>query len=293
MFTDVQLDLLFVMPTGLVVGYFHTRLLSMREPVQYLAIVFLIAVTVNSFRSGFTPELKIALGFFYDILLPFVFSQGKVSRRVTVIASVEICLFADELVAGALWMVLTDAPMSSYDAAREYFGAFVLMHAVHLVILVGLLTLLRVAFDWWSEDSHMPGQWLLAGFPAAQFALLFCAVNMGYLFFRSSTSYYLACSVMVMVGLVVDALFLRTLNSYYAAQAECERVAELAERLELDNTYCAATIRRTEEVAKFRHDMRNHLQVIAALADQGESEAARGYARKLSSRLARSEVEHA
>ena len=258
MFTDVQLDLLFVMPTGLVVGYFHTRLLSMREPVQYLAIVFLIAVTVNSFRSGFTPELKIALGFFYDILLPFVFSQGKVSRRVIVIASVEICLFADELVAGALWMVLTDAPMSSYDAAREYFGAFVLMHAVHLVILVGLLTLLRVAFDWWS-----------------------------------STSYYLACSVMVMVGLVVDALFLRTLNSYYAAQAECERVAELAERLELDNTYCAATIRRTEEVAKFRHDMRNHLQVIAALADQGESEAARGYARKLSSRLARSEVEHA
>lgn len=285
MLTDVQLDLFFVMPTGLVVGLYQARLLSIREPVQYFTLVFLIAVTVNSYRAGFPVELKLALGFFYDLLLPFLFSKGKASRRIILIAAVEICLFADEIISGALWMALTNAPMASYDAARERFGAFVLMHAAHLVILIALLSALSAAVGQNEQRVTVPGQWLLVGFPVTQFALLHCMVNTGYLYFNESSEYYLACGVMVVVSFVAGALFLKAFRAYLAASVEHERVVALKRRLDTQYACCSEAVSQVNDMAKFRHDMRNHLQVISSLVEGGCRDAARVYTRDLSARL--------
>lgn len=293
MLTDVQMDLFFVMPTSLVLGFFYTRVLDIRNNVSFMATVFLLAVTINSYRSGFTVELKMALGVFYDLLLPLLFSRGRLSRRVMVVALAEVCLFADEILGGALWMLTTNAPNASYDAAREHFGAYVLMRAVHLAALVAMLAGLYLALNRAEIRQSTSKLWLLAGFPVAQFALISGAVFVGYYHFSESSGYYVACSAMVLLGLFADVLFLRALDRWSKAEAQRLRSEAIKRQLEEHYRHCEALLESAERMAKFRHDMRNHAQTISSLAERGQNAEAREYARELAVRLEEGGAVHA
>lgn len=289
MLTDAQMDLIFVMPTALVLGFFYARTLDVRNKASFMATVFLLAVTVNAYRACFSMELKMACGVFYDLLLPFAFSRDRLSRRVMVIALAEVCLFADEIIGGALWMLTTGAPTASYDAAREHFGAYVLMHAVHMAALVAMLFALYLVLNRASVGHGSARLWMLAGFPVAQFALISGAVFIGYFYFPESSGYYIACSIAVLVDLFADVLFLRALDGWLKSEAERQRSEAVRRQLEAHYLHCRALLASSERAAKFRHDMRNHIQTISLMSERGQNAEASGYVKELTARLEREE----
>lgn len=284
--TDVQMDLLFVYPVSLVIGYFFTRLLDMRHPGAFMAAVAASAFALNLVRSDFTPAVKLASGFVFDVALPIALSRGPLSRRVLTVFLVQIAVAADEIVGTAVWLLLADAPSADYSAARDHFGVFVFMHVVHMVVLVALLMLLESALRRKGRALDGVPLRLFAGLPATQFALMIAAVFLGFYCFNDSFWYYAACSALMVLFLAVDVLFLRALRAHAAAQAEKARLAAVEERLRSYYAHCARTVESAERVAKFRHDARNQLQVVRSLAERGEAGAARDHALALRDALA-------
>lgn len=285
MLTNAQMDLIFVFPTALVLGYFYTRVLDMPNKKLYMIVVVVLAFTSSVLRAGYTPEIKTVVGIVSDLLLPLLFSRGRFGRRVMTVALAEVCLFADEILGGALWLCATGVPFADYDMAREYFGAYVLMHVVHMAALIGMLALLAAALNRTKGQESISRLWMLAGFPVTQFALLFSAVYIGHFYFSASNVYYGACSIMAVVGLLVDVLFLRALDQWAKAEVAHQRAEAVERQLEEYYQHCETMLRHSEETAKFRHDMRNHLQTISSMASCGLNAEAVNYAEELEIRL--------
>ena len=285
MLTNVQMDLIFVFPTALVLGYFYTRVLDMPYKKLYMGVVVALAFTSSVLRASYTPEIKTIVGIVSDLLLPLLFSRGRLSRRAMTVALAEVCLFADEILGAALWLCATGVPFADYDMAREHFGAYVLMHVVHLAALIGMLVLLASTLNRTKGQKETARLWMLAGFPVTQFALLFGAVYIGQFYFNASSFYYGVCSAMAAVGLLIDVLFLRALDRCAEAEVAHQRVEAVERQLAEHYQYCEAMLRRAEETAKFRHDMRNHLQVISSMSGCGLNGEAVRYVEELEARL--------
>ena len=287
---DVQnalMDLAFVFPVSLVVGYFCTRMLDMERPALFMAVVAASGFVLNLFRAGFTPPVKLLSGFAFDVLLPIAMSRGPLPKRVLVVSLMQVAIAADEIVGTMVWLLLANAPSADYGAAREHFGAFVLMHAVHMVVLVALLACLEAALKRRRGETEAVPLGLFAGFPATQFALLIMAVFLGYYHYNDSVAYYAVCSFLMLAALAVDALFLRTLHERAKAQAEKERLAAVETRMNDCYEHYARVVDVGEKMAKFRHDARNQLQVVRALAESGDYDAACDHARALEALLKR------
>lgn len=278
---DFQLDLIFVYPVSLVIGYFFTRLLDMKRPAAFMAAVAVSAFVINLFRADFTPPVKLAAGLAFDVALPIAMSQGPILKRALTVFLVQVAVSVDEIIGTMVWLLLAGAPSADYAAAREHFGVFVFMHAVHMVLLVALLMALEAALKRKGRAVSGVPLRMFAGFPATQLALALAMVFIGFYYFNDSFWYYTACSALMLVFLAVDVLFLRALQAHVAAQAEAARLAAVEERLESYYAHCERAVENAEKMAKFRHDARNQLQVVRSLAERGDVGAAKSHAERL------------
>lgn len=285
--TNSQLDLLFVLPTAVAYALCMVRLLPMRSRAAYLAVYLAYSVAMNALRSTGTLEMRLPVGLAFDAALPVLLSRGPLHRRVLVVFLSVSCLFVDELLGGALWTAMTDgAPLSDYDAVRALFPQYVLMHALHLAVLVALLEGLRGLLARAGAGAHEGGAWRFAALPAVQAALLGIAV---YVCVGQSRAvdgwYYHACAVLALLCLGADAALLWALRSHAEAQRARRHAEQLASRLEAGYAEGARASEAAEDVARFRHDMRNQLAVVGELARQGRRDEALEHVRELLARL--------
>lgn len=334
--SNSQIDLLFVLPGAVAYALCMVRLLPLRSRVAYLAIYLSYSVAMGLLRSTGTVAMRMPIGFAFDVLLPILLSRGPLHRRVlTVVLSVS-CLFVGELFGGVLWTLSTgDAPLADYDAVRAFFPQYVLMHALHFVVLVALMEalrclLLRAGLDVGTGvferrthglpkaacapaptmeqpgcagvherhgggdkkegrvtgASRVPGTWQFAALPAAQAVLLGIAVYVCVGESRAAGEwYYLACSVLALLCLAVDIVLLWALRTHVGVQRARQRAELLARRLEEGYVESERAIEEVERTARFRHDMRNQLAVVSALAEEGRQDEALQHVRELRARL--------
>lgn len=125
--------------------------------------------------------------------------------------------------------------------------------------------------------------------------LLFLATQLGFLLVGStiimanrntSPAIYLIMVVSVAVCLAADVLAFASLSRLGAALRERERAAALERQLAVYVHAAERTMRDAEDAARFRHDQRNHLQVLGALVERGERGRALAYVRALRRSLA-------
>lgn len=95
---------------------------------------------------------------------------------------------------------------------------------------------------------------------------------------------------LVMLGVtlfcaVADVAATFSMRRFNAAQRERARADGLADQLAVHADAARRMAREAERAARFRHDQRNHLQVLGALVERGEAERARAYAEELRRRL--------
>lgn len=96
---------------------------------------------------------------------------------------------------------------------------------------------------------------------------------------------------LVMLGVtlfcaVADIAAVFSLRRFSTAQRERARAAGLEAQLAVHADAARRMAREAEAAARFRHDQRNHLQVIGMLVKRGELERARAYVAELRAQLA-------
>ena len=96
---------------------------------------------------------------------------------------------------------------------------------------------------------------------------------------------------LVMLGVtlfcaVADIAAVFSLRRFSTAQRERARAAGLEAQLAVHADAARRMAREAEAAARFRHDQRNHLQVIGMLVERGELERARAYVAELRAQLA-------
>ncbi len=334
--SNSQMDLLFVLPGAVAYALCMVRLLPFRSRVAYLAIYLSYSVAMGLLRSTGTLAMRMPIGFAFDVLLPIFLSRGPLHRRVLTIALSVSCLFVGELFGGVLWTLLTGgAPLADYDAVRAFFPQYVLMHALHFVVLVALMEALRClllhadldvgtgVFERRSPGlpkvacapsstteepcrlevhgqhgggnggeervagaSRVPGTWQFVALPAAQAVLLGIAVYVCIGESRAAGEwYYLACSVLALLCLAVDIVLLWALRTHVGVQRARQHAELLARRLEEGYVESERAIEEVERIARFRHDMRNQLAVVSALAEEGHRDEALRHVRDLRASL--------
>ena len=265
---NALIDVIDIIPSQLVFAYALTRMLSVRRPLLYWALEFGTTLLLAYYRSSFGVEFRF-LAAIPLMLYPVILSEGRLAQRVMAVVLAYLVLFFAELPGGALWVAMTGTPIADYGAVREHFGAFVITHAAHLVLLALLLAMLCMLFNRLNAREREKGAWLPVLFLGVQLALacLMILLSLGYA--REPMRYYAITVVLSVVGFAADLLLFSSMERFAQKRNDDARALMLEKQLECYLGQYACFVRTIERTAQLRHDLGNNVQVVLALTRRG------------------------
>lgn len=115
------------------------------------------------------------------------------------------------------------------------------------------------------------------GFSVFQFALLSLTLMMALTVFVGHGVYLLGASLIGLVCLLIDGMIFRSMAADYRARRRRAENAVVRERIDRCLRQYDTVLGYVESVARRRHDIRNQLSVVSALAERGDLDGARRY----------------
>ena len=270
------IDIIGIMPVQMVFAFALAKMLPMRNLPAYWVLEFAYVLFVACARSHFGFEFRI-VGSIPLALIPIVLSQGGLARRILVVMLANLVLFFVELPFGALWVTMTGTPIADYDAIRVHFGAFLLTHAVHLVLLIPLLAMLCMFLKRFAPHGQDRVAWLPVLFTSVQLVLVTVMMLLPFNHVEGSLEYYGGAVLLSAVGLATDLLLFAAMNRFASKRRDDERASMLAGQLDAYLARYEGFVEGIERTAKLRHDVGNQVQVVLALAERGRFPEARGH----------------
>lgn len=272
------------------------------------ALVTELALTVLSLY-----QLDVARVLFWlaQLVLSLVFLEGRVVRRLLAFALGILALALGEAAAMFCLFACTGVIVRSYEELGSNLLFFFLAELLDMAVVLGLMGFFgHVTRRLWAgekdtaavattasnvdSDAAEPGvanapsfKGIVPSLPRLVLIPLSSSLSleliMAFEAFGPVPSMIdiieLIVALLVIAG--VDVLALRDAMRAQAAIRERERAEALQARIDASTERYASFIHEARQTARFRHDARNHLQVLAALIDNGDFEAAEQYAREL------------
>lgn len=281
-FTPTQIvDMVGILPIEIVVTFALAKMLKMRNVVAFWVTRMGIILVLCLLRSVMDPGLRVAIGQFANILLPLLFSQGKLSRRVFVIVLVSVILAVTEIAGIGLWLALTGLPLVEGTAWAEYSVEFTTVRVVHLLLAITLMSGLYALLGHFSPDGDETGLEVFGILPLTQMLLLSISIIIMQFLPHETDFFNYGNLVAAILCVIVDVILFISLGKYRKKRQVDQHVELL--QLELD-TYLREyrlVADDLESVALLRHDLRNQLQVVEDLSAQGKAEEARDMLRTM------------
>ena len=249
--------------------YAMARMLDMRRPrlcFGACAAAAVVAAPLLPLVSSFARFL-IVMAF---CLLPAFAARDRISHRVFITVAAIVVLVVSDSAAALAWLGIVGDDLT-IASARGNLSVYAAISAIHLVVLGILYTGLgHYANRFLNADVRRyvgEGPRYFVLFPLMQLPLL-CVATIGLLQVPSEWSAQAIALMfsMSLLGLAADLV----LERYDAA-----RVEVLTMRLDSDLRRYRQLALVLENSAQLRHDLRNQVQVIHALADRGEFDRAR------------------
>ena len=228
------------------------------------------------------------------IVIPCLFWEGPLSRRLVcgfLLISIE---FATEiLISGAF-------AFAGMELNRDSGG--ILRLVMRLVNIAVILIVGRAAASVIgntiggdavksasTEGSSATAVWRYVVFLLPQLSFLIIG-SMVLMTYRSTEPWvYVLFFTAIVVCLVVDMIALLSFRRSIAAKRDVARAEVLERQLALHAESARAAGVEAGRAARFRHDQRNHLQVVLGLIERGQTERAADYVRELRSGIAKEE----
>lgn len=287
--SNSMIEFLNTLPMQLLLAWGFTKVLPMRRKPLFWVLYVGVTVFVTSIGEWFMGVWEgLALLFLADFVLPFVLYQAKPLQKAVVVVAINVC---DNLVAIAsmtLWSLMMQGPVPDdmglyYDAIRLYPASFICSQVARALLLVALILLIRKFVR--RRGGGAPARvGLSLAFLATQVMLMveiLCMQGMlegSAAFFGVGVAVFAAC-------LVVDAIFLVAMQRYERKRLEDERARLLQRQLEETLATYRSAMDDMERTARFRHDLRNQLQTVKHLAEEGEIARARTQVAAMRQRL--------
>ena len=259
-------------------AYAMVRMLDVRRPRLYFATCAMAAVVVVPLLPMIPLFARFLLMMAFCLFPAFV-ARDRVAHRVFVVVAAIVMLVASDSAVALAWLGITgdDLVMSS---ARGHLPVYAAISAIHLVVLGILYTGLRHYVNRFLNPDvrryvgEGPRYFVL--FPLMQLPLL-CIAAVGLLqvppvWSAQATALMFSMSVL---SLAADLLLFYAVDQFVLERYDAARVEVLTMRLDSDLRRYRQLALVLENSAQLRHDLRNQVQVIHALADRGEFDRAR------------------
>ncbi len=259
-------------------AYAMARMLDVRRPRLYFATCAVAAVVAVPLLPTIPLFARFLLMMAFCLFPAFV-ARDRVAHRVFVVVVAIVMLVASDSAVALAWLGITgdDLVMSS---ARGHLPAYAAISAIHLVVLGILYTGLRHYVNRFLNPDvrryvgEGPRYFVL--FPLMQLPLL-CIAAVGLLqvppeWSAQATALMFSMSVL---SLAADLLLFYAVDQFVLERYDAARVEVLTMRLDSDLRRYRQLALVLENSAQLRHDLRNQVQVIHALADRGEFDRAR------------------
>lgn len=286
----VALNIWFV-PLHLGAFIFQDRLLRpINRRVLVLCRVAVLATALLLDDSIINPSSMVSIAL-TGVVMPLVCFRDPLRIRAAVAGLLVATVSFAELLGTAVWMlVVSGAATASYAASWVHYGEHVLgTMSAFVAELAWLMPLARAWLAMRAEatrDGEAGGASLvIALYPVLQACgMLLLATP---IMITPNTNAALLLAVTLPCGLCLVAnLAMLNASGKLRQRARMEReAAELSAQLDEALAQSEEQLATALQAAHFRHDMRNHRYVVAALAARGEVAQARTYAARLAAEL--------
>lgn len=264
--------------------YAMMRMLDVRRPRLCFGVCVaaaIVAVPFLPFVSSFARFL-IVMAF---CLLPAFAACDRIVHRVFIVVAAIVVLVVSDSAAALAWIGVVGDDLT-IASARGNLSVYAAVSAIHLAVLgilytgLGHYTNRFLNADVRRYVGEGPKYFVL--FPLMQLPLL-CIATIGLLQVPPEWSAQAITLMFSMsfLGLAADLLLFYAVDQFVLERYDAARVEVLTMRLDSDLRRYRQLALVLENSAQLRHDLRNQVQVIHALADRGEFDRARTCAAEL------------
>lgn len=250
--------------------------LPSRRPVLFVALRTFVTLSIALLRASF-PWIRV-LDFVSIVLLVLWLGNGTLRVRLLGVALGFMPMILGEALGTALWIAVTGLQSGTYEGAILRPGV---MFAVKIAFVVEELVCAYILGRLLSRALEGEGaRRVVARFlvlPMVQSVLLILLLNMQLYEQGSDQIFSWGIFLSAVLFLLTDLLVLRYLEAARSTVLSEARAEVRQRQLEEYLARYEEVARATADVARLRHDARNHLQVVSALVDRGAWEEAQGY----------------
>lgn len=250
--------------------------LPSRRPVLFVALRTFVTLSIALLRASF-PWIRV-LDFVSIVLLVLWLGNGTLRVRLLGVALGFMPMILGEALGTALWIAVTGLQSGTYEGAILRPGV---MFAVKIAFIVEELVCAYILGRLLSRALEGEGaRRVVARFlvlPMVQSVLLVLLLNMQLYEQGSDQIFSWGIFLSAVLFLLTDLLVLRYLEAARSTVLSEARAEVRQRQLEEYLARYEEVARATADVARLRHDARNHLQVVSALVDRGAWEEAQGY----------------
>lgn len=274
-----------------------TWFLPVRHRGLFYFCMIAAAVVAAFVASPTTMTVGNIAGFLINyIALPCLFWEGPLSRRLVCGFLLIVIEFSTEILISVAFV------FAGVELNRDAGGVLTLV--MRVVNIVVILVIGRVAANVigntiggdaakvaLGEGPSTTAVWRYAVFLLPQLAFLVIGSMVLMMHRNSEPQVYVLFFVAIAVCLAVDMIALLSFGRSVAAKHDAARAEILERQLALHAESARAASAEAERTARFRHDQRNHLQVVLGLVERGQTGRAADYVRDLRRGIAEEGVE--
>lgn len=281
-FWSLILKILCYTPTSLVTYFFMARMLRIERQGRFMigmtalhiVVQFLHVLLLNA-AVPWADSAKIIVQTLLYLFAAVAFSRQPLVRRLLALGLVFMSVLGGEL-ASVNAFVLVGGSLDQHGVALASDTIFDLlfMFAVAFVVTAALLFMVWMLWERFVMHSSDRVTAYFSLFPLSQALILTVALYYAVTAHFEHRFYGVLSLTMVFCILSDYYLFRAIATSSRRAVAE-ERAVWYETLLEQQQSYYAQMLLDLEDASRIRHDMRNQLQTVYTLMQQGESDAAR------------------
>ena len=295
---DIVIDLVFDLPGGLAFVYFFTKLLPMRHAPAYMVVrLLLFPFMVNIGYLFLNAWVAIAVVAIVTVVLPFLWFVGRPWLKAATVLAANAIETVVGLASEGVWsLAVGRAIPADFEPVRALVWsnvpAYLFGKVAYIILIVLLLSALR-ALVRRNSEAGTAKLWLFAGFLAAQLVQFFLMGLITANVDASPQNFYGPAFVLGVICVVADMLLFFSMERYGQKELEEERARLLQQQLDDYLDRCSSVVGSIEGISKLRHDLRNQMQVIIALAERGDKERARKQLSLMMERVEAAQVQRA
>lgn len=287
------LDAAETLGVNLAIGVVACWMLPVRNRLLFLSLMVvplpLLSRLIDTTAVG---PLNIVGYFASYLLLPVLFWKGGLVRRLTAGAILLVMEFVIELACSLAFLYL-DIPLARSFISLEAVLARAVAIALYLVLgrlLSRVPTSLPIRSEGEGAGESLPGadaapETAHLVFMAPQLAVAI-ASSLLLLVHRSiSPVPYMLMTGVLTCCIVIYVIAESSFRRYRDARAAASRARSLSDQLSVHVRGSRLHREASEQAARFRHDMRNHLQVLSSLIASGDLKRSISYITDLRGRL--------